>query len=70
MRDITAAEIVDVHAAVFGISPAAAWDRVHDAEGLEAAAVRSANYRHYRAADLGLQAAALARVVAGTPPLV
>lgn len=64
MRDITVAEIIDVHAAVFGISPAAAWDRVHDREGLEAAVVRSANYRHYRDADLALQAAALAHAIA------
>lgn len=64
MRDLSAADIVDVHAAVFGIPREAAQDRVHDFEGLEAAAVRPANYHHYRGADLALQAAALAHAIA------
>lgn len=64
MRDLSADHIIEVHAIVFEISQSAARDRVHDAEGLEAAVVRPANYRHYRDADLSLQAAALAHAIA------
>lgn len=64
MRDIEVWEVVGLHAAVFGISLAEARDRVHDLQGLEAAVVRPANYRHYQDADLTLQAAALAHGIA------
>lgn len=64
MRELSGDHIIEVHATVFAISHAAARDRVHDAEGLEAAAVRPANYRHYRGADIALQAAALAHAIA------
>lgn len=64
MTDLSIDQIIEVHAAVFSISHAAARDRVHDVEGLEAAAVRPANYRHYRGADSALQAAALAHAIA------
>lgn len=64
MKDVAAWEIVGLHAAVFRISHAEARERVHDREGLEAAVVRPANYRHYRDADLAVQAAALAHAIA------
>lgn len=64
MRDLTAEQVIDAHADLFGISRSAARDRVHDAEGLDAAVVRPANYRHYRGADIALQAAALAHAIA------
>lgn len=64
MTDLSADHIIEVHATIFAISHEAARDRVHDAEGLEAAAIRPANYRHYRGADVALQAAALAHAIA------
>ena len=64
MKEVAGWEIIGLHAAVFRISQTEATDRVHDLDGLEAAAVRPANYRHYRDADLALQGAALAHGIA------
>ncbi len=64
MKDVASWEIIGLHAAVFGITHAEARDRLHNLEGLESAVVRPANYRHYRDADLALQAAALAHGIA------
>lgn len=64
MTDLSVDGVVEAHAAVFRISHASARDRVRDAEGLEAAVIRPANYRHYRTADIALQAAALAHAIA------
>jgi death-on-curing protein len=53
-----------VHAAIFGLSLAAARDRVLTSEGLASAVNRAPTYEHYRGADLALQGAVLAHGIA------
>lgn len=61
---LTLEDVLGLHALIIGASSSEAADQLRNRDGLESALARAAAYAHYEAADLALQAAALAHGIA------
>jgi death-on-curing protein len=63
-------DVLEIHAAIIGGTPAHAADLLRNRSGLLSALERPATYAHYEGADLAMQAAVLAHGIAEGQPFL